>query len=255
MNNIRIDPLSVTSLYLKLQVNGKQLSTATGFVVEHSGKHFLISNWHVFAGRHPDTDKPLSPTAGIPDEVRIAHHHKNELGLWQFHAESLKNEDNSPRWLAHQKGKEIDVAALELRNLTPDIALFPFNMSLAETDILTYPGMQVSIIGFPFGLRPNVFFPIWKTGHIATDPDLPYKGQSAFLIDATTRSGMSGSPVVARISGGYTNSKNIYVISGGVLTKFLGIYSDRIHNEAEIGCVWRPNVITELLETSKPGDF
>ena len=31
-------------------------------------------------------------------------------------------------------------------------------------------------------------------------------------------------------------------------TLFLGIYSVRIHGESEIGIVWRPKVISEVLE-------
>lgn len=251
---IRIDPLSVTSLYLKIQVNGQLLSTATGFVVVHQDKPFLITNWHVFSGRHPDTGAPMSKTAGIPDEVRIAHHYKDELGRWTFHGERLQNADGSPRWIAHPRGPEIDVAALELQNLKSTTQIYPFDLALEHTDVMTFPGMEVFVIGFPFGLRPNVFFPIWKTGHIASDPDLPYGDKPAFLIDATTRSGMSGSPVVVRVSGGFTNSSNLFVIAGRPETRFLGVYSGRIHEHAEIGCVWRPTVISELLTGAMPGD-
>lgn len=243
---VQIDPLSVTSLYLKVYANGNQLSTATGFVVEHRSRSFLVTNWHVLSGRHPETGNPLSPTAGIPDEVRIAHTQKRSLGSWQFVPERLLNEDGSPRWIEHRVGREIDVACLELRNIKEDIRLYPFDMSLADVDLLLYPAMTVCVIGFPFGLRPNAFFAVWKTGHIATDPDLPYKGHPAFLIDATTREGMSGSPVVARTSGSHMTSKG-YAISGGVTTKFLGIYSSRIRDDAEIGCVWRPILIREVL--------
>ncbi len=31
-------------------------------------------------------------------------------------------------------------------------------------------------------------------------------------------------------------------------TLFLGVYSGRIHGESEIGIVWRPKVISEVLE-------
>lgn len=244
---IEIDPLSLTSLYLKLNVNGSGLSTATGIVVEYDGKYFLITNWHVLSGRNPETGQPMSPTAGIPNEVRIAHHIKSRLGEWRFHGESLQASDGSPRWISHPDGSNVDVAALELQNIQPDTQLYPFDLGLADVDVLLQPAMDVSVIGFPLGLRPNAFFPIWKTGHIATDPDLPYGGKPAFLIDATTRSGMSGSPVVIRTQGAYTDSSHNYVVTGGTLTKFLGLYSGRIHDEIEIGCVWRPHVISELL--------
>ena len=244
---VQIDPLSVTSLYLKLQVRGNLLSTATGFIVEHNAKHFLITNWHVLSGKNPDTGLPLSPTAGIPDEVRIAHHVLGRLGQWRFVREHLLDSSGTPVWLQHPPGSKVDIAALELKNISKDIQIYPFNLKLSDIKILPQPAMPISVIGFPLGLRPNVFFPIWKTGHIATDPDLDYGGRPAFLIDATTREGMSGSPVVIRTSGAYTNSEGNFVIGGGVATKFLGIYSGRIHEDAEVGCVWRPQVISELL--------
>jgi hypothetical protein len=109
--------------------------------------------------------------------------------------------------------------------------------------------MPVSIIGFPFGLSTAGAWPIWKTGHIASDPDLDYDDRPAFLIDATTRAGMSGSPVVLRSYGGYASSKAHMVIGGGPGTRFLGVYSGRIHNQAEIGRVWRPSSIKEILAT------
>jgi hypothetical protein len=230
-------------------VNGNLLSTATGFIVEHQGKLFLVTNWHVLSGRNAETDKPLSSTGGIPDEVRIAHHLKNRLGTWQFQGESLVASDGSPLWLAHPAGSKVDVAALELKNVRDNFQVYPFDLTLAGADIHPQPAMPISVIGFPLGLRPNAFFPIWKTGHIATDPDLDHGGRPAFLIDATTRNGMSGSPVVIRISGPYMNSRSEMMVGiGGVQTRFLDIYSGRIHDDAEIGCVWRPHVISELLE-------
>jgi len=75
----RLDSLSLSSLYLKLLVNGNELGTATGFVVAHSGRRFLITNWHVLSGRNPETGKPCSATGGLSDEVRIAHHLKGKL--------------------------------------------------------------------------------------------------------------------------------------------------------------------------------
>src|SRR4051812_7501865 len=93
---VQIDPLSVTSLYLKLYANGQQLSTATGFVVEHGGRRFLISNWHVFSGRNADTGEPLdSKTAALPDQVRVALHIRGgeHLTQWKFVRKQLYSSD------------------------------------------------------------------------------------------------------------------------------------------------------------------
>lgn len=241
---INIDPLSVRSLLLQLRVGGNDLSTATGFVVEVDAKKILISSWHVFAGRDPDTGQPLSPTAGIPDEVRIVHHGPS-LGSWHITSEPLLQGDQA-LWLAHPDGQRMDLAGLELRNLPEAVAIYSFDTNLADVDLVAQPAMPVSIIGFPFGISVAGAWPIWKTGHIATDPDLDYDDRPAFLIDATTRGGMSGSPVVVRLSGGFQTSAG-YTLAGGLTTKFLGVYSGRIHDSAEIGRVWRPEVVTQLL--------
>ena len=244
---IFIDPLSTQSLLLQASFGSTLLSTATGFVVEKNGMHFLITNWHVVTGRDPDTEKPLSPTAGVPDTLHILHHVKGQLGAWKAAPEPLL-ENGKPRWREHTRGRTVDVVALPLQNIPSDAELYPMDLGLAAVDLQPQPAMPVAIIGFPFGLSAGGAWPIWKTGHIATDPDVDYQAdRPAFLIDATTRGGMSGSPVVIRVSGGYNDGKGNYVIGGSVRTKFLGIYSGRIHGEAEIGRVWRPSVLEDIL--------
>ena len=105
---IAIDPFSVTSVYLKLYVNDNQLSTATGIIAEHNGKYYLITNWHVLSGRNPIDDQPLSPTGGMPEEVRIAHHINSGLGHWRFHGEPLIDESGAPRWIEHPNGRALN---------------------------------------------------------------------------------------------------------------------------------------------------
>ena len=245
---IKVDPLSFTSLYLKLFARGHQISTATGFVVEHKGRNFLITNWHVLSGRDPETEQPLcKETAAIPDEIRIAHNLKRAIGSWRFYHERLYTNDDSPRWTEHPRGREVDVACLRLKGIPNEVKIKPLDLDLADVDLALYPAMPVSVIGFPLGLRPNALFGVWKTGHIASDPDLALRKDASFLIDATTREGMSGSPVVARAIGQYMTSRGLE-ITGKMVTRFLGIYSGCIHKDSEIGRVWHPRVIRELLE-------
>ena len=131
--------------------------------------------------------------------------------------------------------------------------MYPLDLSMADVDIVPEVAMPVSIIGFPLGLTSGGYFPIWKTGHIASEPNIDYNGEPLFLIDSTTRSGMSGSPVVLRMSGGFKTKNGKTVLSmGGYRTLFLGIYSGRLNEDSEIGCVWRPYLITEILEQTIP---
>jgi hypothetical protein len=107
--------------------------------------------------------------------------------------------------------------------------------------------MPVFIIGFPLGLKNLDSLPIWKTGHIASDPNTNFNHQRLLLVDATTRSGMSGSPVVYRAFGQYETSDGLISIYGPPATKLVGMYSGRLRENAEIGFVWKPDVIENVL--------
>lgn len=245
--SIFVDPLSVRSLLIETMANGRSLMTATGFVVSREGNNYLVTNWHVVSGRHTETNQPIHPSGAIPEKIRVLCHAKGKLGAWLVVEDSLYNPDGGHRWIEHPLGAAIDVVALPLQIISPDIEIFPLDLSLADADLIPQPAMAISIIGFPFGLSAGGAWPIWKTGHIATDPDIDFDGRPSFLIDATTRSGMSGSPVVVRSSGGHMSRSGNYILAGGVITKFLGIYSGRIRDDAELGRVWRPRVLEEIL--------
>ena len=245
---IIIDPLSCCSLLLELFANGQALGTATGFTVQAGASTCLITNWHVLAGRNPDTGQPCHPSAAIPDQVFVTHHDRDVLGRWKRCSYTLYNSEGAPAWIEHQLGNKVDVVALPLGLHGSQVAAFPFDLALAEFDMVLRVAMPVSIIGFPFGLAAGGRWPIWKTGHVATDPDVDYDGRPSFLIDATTRGGMSGSPVVARIFGPYESSTKLAVFSTAPATRFLGVYSGRIHQDADVGRVWRPSVIKDILK-------
>ena len=128
------------------------------------------------------------------------------------------------------------------------VAIYPLDLELAYTDMVMAPALPVSVIGYPLGLTSGDYLPIWKTGHIASDPDIDFQqGSPAFLIDATTKGGMSGSPVVMRLTNFLTKS-GLYRMDTDMSTRFLGIYSGRIQELSDIGKVWRPFVIKEILE-------
>lgn len=244
---IIIDPLSVTSLFLEIVHNNQIIGSATGFVVEFNNNYYLVTNWHVVSGKNPATNQTLLQRGITPTHLHIIHHSSARLGTWIRRKESLLNEDGTPRWLEHQRNKNIDVILLPLQNIDDEIQIYPLDLNLAKTDMIPEPAMPVSIIGYPLGIATGGNFPIWKTGHIASDPDLDYHNLPVFLIDATTRGGMSGSPVVLRLSGGYRTRSGARILAGGTNTLFLGIYSGRIQ-DSEIGMVWRPVVIDEIAK-------
>lgn len=242
-----IDPLSLTSVLLECFFKDILLSTATGFIVtHHSTGSYVITNWHVVSGRNPDTGETLNKNRAVPDSIKIKHHSKHQFGKWVETIERLVDDEDKPLWIEHPLGREVDVAAIPI---TPnkDINLFPLDFALINTDVVLRPAMLVSIVGYPLGLTSSGW-PIWKTGHIASDPLIDYDGKRMFLIDATTRGGMSGSPVYLRISSGYSLSDGTHLVGGPMVTKFLGIYSGRIRDDIEIGRVWKPKLIAEIFD-------
>lgn len=246
--NVLIDPLSASSLRVEPFFEQTALATATGFTITFKGRPYLITNWHVVSGRDPDTGACLDRNAAIPNRVFVAFHATGPLGNWTKQEIRLVSDSNEPLWLEHPLGSSVDVVAIPL-NLPAQIAVHPLDLSLAQADMVVTPAMPVSVIGFPLGLSAGENWPIWKTGHVASDPDVDFQpGRPAFLIDATTRSGMSGSPVVLRLSGGYSTRNASHIMVGPMATKLLGVYAGRIHNLSEIGRVWRPFVIQEILD-------
>lgn len=245
---VNIDPLSGTSLKVEPTFNDTVLPAASGFVVGHGGKHYLITNWHVLTGRNPETGEPVDRvTAAIPNGIRVTFHKKDDLGLWVTKDLPLFS-DEQALWLEHPRGREVDVVALPLPSFE-DVSLFDLDLALSQVDVALQPGAQCFVIGFPLGLATGSAWPIWKTAHLASDHLVDYRrGEPTFLIDATTRGGMSGSPVVFRTFSSFNKADGTMVFANGATTKFLGIYSGRIHENAEVGKVWRPYLITEILE-------
>jgi len=240
-----IDEFSVKSLYLELFKNEKNIGVATGFAVKKNNSYYLVTNWHVITGRNPYDHAPLSPIGIADPNTMKVWFHSQQLGTWIRKDIDIISSEGSKLFLEHNNGSNIDVVAVPLPSF-PDIKIYDIDLTLAEFDLMIYPSEAVSIIGFPEGLTSGGKLPIWKTGHIASDIDIDWDGKPAFLIDATTKSGMSGSPVIAKRVCIYQTSKTNQI---GNAAKFLGVYSGRNISSSgiEIGFVWKPKVISEIL--------
>ena len=100
------------------------------------------------------------------------------------------------------------------------------------------------VVGYPWGLvdrqDQHHILPIYKTANIASEPHLDFHGKPILVIDATTRPGMSGSPVIVRrYHFGYRH-------------RFLGIYTGRFprlskDDDPALGIVYKPKAIREIF--------
>lgn len=242
-----IDHLTKCSLFLEFYLTEgaeKPLAIGTGFTFKPNDKNdwFLVTNWHCVTGRHADTKEPLSDLAD-PEIMKVYFHKKGCIGEWIVKEIRLLY-DGVKQWFEHTDGNAVDIAVLKLEE-SEDIQFFNLGEVINGNNLLTYPSDDCSIIGYPKGLTSGGKFPIWKTGHIASDFDLNWDDKPLFYIDATTRVGMSGSPVVC-IKEGLCHFDNHSIASGRYI-KFLGVYSGRVDNTTEIGQVWKPQALLDIL--------
>lgn len=245
MTPILIDEFSIKPLYLETYLSSSKVGVATGFAVKRGDSYYLCTNWHVVTCRHPNDNRPLS-SSGIadPDTLRVWFH-TQPLGTWKAKDLCLIDAQGHKLWKEHNLGREIDVVAVPFQAF-PDITVYDIDLALANFDLMVYPSEAVSIIGFPEGLTAGGYLPIWKTGHVASDIEIDWNGKPLFLIDATTKSGMSGSPVIAKRVCIYQTSQTNQI---GNAVRFLGVYSGREIGTSgiEVGFVWKPRVISEIL--------
>ncbi|HEY4099869.1 MAG TPA: trypsin-like peptidase domain-containing protein [Gemmatimonadales bacterium] len=245
---VHLDPLSGISLLVRPMFGDTRLSQATGFIVAIGPQHYLATNSHVVTGRHADTGKVLAKSAAVPDHLQVVFHSKAGIGSWVVREVPLFDETGNHLWVEHPKGRKVDVVMVPIP-LDPVATYYPMDLALARADVLVGVAMPVSIIGFPLGLTAHDAWPIWKTGHIASEPEIDVDNVPCFLVDATTREGMSGSPVILRFWGGFPKRDGSRVL-GGSVTSFLGIYSGRLLADSEVGRVWRPEVLTQIAGTA-----
>jgi Trypsin-like peptidase domain len=243
---------SVQSLFLDLRFDGQSLATATGIVIECARGPALVTNRHNVTGRHPETDKVISDTGGIPNEVVIHHNANVGLGRWVERTEPLILEGRS-LWFEHPLyGSGADVVALPLTNLA-DVKCYPYSPQIQSSEILVMPADSVSVVGFPFGLRSGGSMAIWATGFVATEPEVDYQDKPIFLVDCRARKGQSGSAVIAHRNGGMVAMTNGDSAAFDVpTTRFLGVYSGRINEESDLGIVWKASMVRELISAIPP---
>lgn len=243
---------SLKSLYLSICFDDKELATATGFIVKKDDILYLITNRHVLTGRNNQTNQCLDEiNAAIPNKLDIWFPHKTlEEYKWSKISYNLYDENDNPLWIEHPTYKnKVDVVALKLGTFEQD--LFCYSISSSYEPIVTD---NVFIIGYPYGynIRPKEGrYGIWSTGTIASDPDLDVEinGEQlpAFLIDAKTRKGQSGSPVIYYNSTGIDRYNGGIAMWGGPVTHELGIYSGRINKDSDLGYVWKWQLINEII--------
>ncbi|MDP9079295.1 MAG: serine protease [Bacteroidota bacterium] len=244
------NPLSKVSCYVEIYHDNKKLGNATGFFFNTATKTYFITNNHVVGGEFFKNEyvrlhNHALPIDSTPNKitVRIYRYEINntfnitlpiDQSCIKFYNDAAKN-------------NLMDVVAIPINDaikiqLNNTVTLSSQNIS---ADLLLAPSSELFIVGFPYDFAKFGVYPIWKRGTIASEPNLRNVNNSQFWIDATTRAGMSGSPVFFRGSS-YATAMSPNTLSGQINTFLVGIYSAQNY-QIEIGIVWDlHNVIEEL---------
>jgi Trypsin-like peptidase domain len=195
----KLDPYSLTIVPIEQYANGNLLGSATGFVWKRGDKHYLITNWHVVTGKNTQSGEIMLPVR--PEKLRV-YFNTRIPDFWKVQRDiGLHNTEGKPTWYVHPhfEKKRIDLAAIPLNIApeNPDINLHPINALKSDVDLSVTIGVDVFILGYPFGYAPPGF-PVWKRGSIASEPDLVHLADQYLLVDSASRPGMSGAPVIRR---------------------------------------------------------
>lgn len=245
---------SLKSLYIDIKYNEVTLGSATGFVVEYNSKKYFITNRHVVTGRHNETGECMNRMGSVPNILRIVVPIIKENGAaWTSLEIELYDKKDNPNWLEHPiYGEKVDVVAVELSNF--DYGSVNYSV-FGDGEVVVTD--TVYIVGYPYGysvLPGDQKVAIWTLGSIASEPELGINIQNtqlpAFLVDAKTRSGQSGLPVLYYNQNGIKPNKNGISFYGGTISFNVGIYSGRINNESDLGYVWKWSVIKEILDSN-----
>jgi hypothetical protein len=255
-----IDSLSLATVPVIPFFNDMALPAATGFVYGRRESLYLITNWHVVTARNAQNGIHLHKGGARPNLLRaqfnlaVAEFGKEEIGI------RLRDENDTPLWLVHPihprdiHDKRIDVVAIPLgfRADKRPFHVYPIN-DLARDKLKIEIGMDVFILGYPFGAKPPGF-PVWKRGSIASEPDLVRLTDGYYLVDTASRPGMSGSPVVLRSWSGRMEEPGVLGPSDRPFNRFIGVYSGRLlvePSETQIGMVWHASYIDDIIDGGK----
>lgn len=273
-NNLSLVPIFLTMYFDETR---QKLATGTGFIYKCKNKFYLITNWHNVTGLNPLTKANLATHGGIPDVITLTLMINDKPLQWENFTINLYD-NNKADWYVHPIHKEkIDVIAIEIEmpeNFNGMIK--PINEISYNDDFELEIADDIFVLGYPLSITGGGFFPIWKRGSVATEPDIDYEGLPKFLIDTATKKGMSGSPVIFRRNGLHNKIENRISLDTviGVIQDFVGIYSGRIASninanttkcncpkcdcidckvvnydfDSQLGIVWKKEVIEEIIK-------
>lgn len=269
-----VEPASLMTTPVFL-MNGRQaVQQGTGFFFASTKPDgtpdtvFLVTNYHVLTGR-----PPLSKDAALGDRVQfLIHEDRVDLGRVRHLELPLYDAAHQPLWVASETTPDADVVLLPIPPAAyAHVSLFVFTEAHTHGDIRMRPTSGATLLGYPYGFADTAHdLPVWKTGHIASEPGVDFDNRPVFLVDVSAFPGMSGSPVLA-VENGVYESEDGTMRTGRVL-KLLGVFSAMpvvrdmktaaanadaappapTETALQLGYVWKAALIADLARLYRP---
>ncbi len=267
-----LEPASLMTTPVLLLNGTKAISQGTGFffasttIEGQPDTVFLVTNYHVVTGR-----APMTSGARQGDRIRfILHESSTDLTRVRQIELPLYDDRGDPTWITSDAVPNADVVLVPVPPAAyRDISVLVFTEAHTRGDIKIRPSSGATLLGYPYGFYDESHsLPVWKTGHVASEPSVDFNNLPMFLVDVSAFPGMSGSPVLA-VANGIYESEEGGMRTGRVL-KLLGIFSampvvrerklaDSLTSDPQtteinlqLGYVWKAALIADLAKTYRP---
>lgn len=229
----------------------------------------MITNWHVVSGRNSLTGE-LNPKGYVPQRIRFYGLSVSvEQGIVNFRRRAWVLDFNEEATDLLSKPPQVECQPLDIWGISiPEGLVFGRDSGrsgfhgAAEAScfvnentgarIVTNAGDDCFILGYPLQNYEGLMPPIWKRGSIASEPSLGVGGRPVFLVDAATTPGMSGSPILRKVTTVTADNKDVGAIQEFSSYELIGVYAGRLESgklaAVNLGYGWYRTMIDAALD-------
>lgn len=243
---------SLQSVYVEVYKNNTRLGSASAFIIKSKTQYYLVTNYHVVTNKFASTKQWLDTSnRNSPNKISIWYHDKK--GGCRIKTEPLIDKNNLPLWDEDKINNEmVDVIELPLKD-TIDVLKFPVKYyQTPDQKYFKYSdGVKLSaadniyVLGYPLGIRDSEGLPIWKSGTIASEPQISQDNKPLIFVDIVSFHGMSGAPAY------YLPPSNTAIQEGQGLTLFIGVFSAELNEPSTqipvFGILWKATYLVDIF--------
>ncbi|MEO7761279.1 MAG: trypsin-like peptidase domain-containing protein [Casimicrobiaceae bacterium] len=241
-----IETILLTAVRVFTFKSDARLTNASGFFFERDERLFLVTSRHVLFDE---------PSSHYPDRIEIELHTDPEnmvMSTW-FSIPLYRSGKGNWRQGVDAAGA-IDVAVIEIeRGSLPSTTVYraftPSHLDHLSEQVLV--GTSLLIVGFPLGFHDMLHhMPVVRHAVVASSFGLRFQGEGYFLTDARTHRGVSGAPVVMRVSGQDPLQGDLPWALLGVHSAVLdvGTREQGVDEALGLNCAWYADILLTLTQ-------